>query len=576
MNPITTTTTTTTMMKTHHHHHPTTTTSTHSHPPIYPTTTNPPPSYNYYWNASSTSPPPAVQVQVQVQPPPPAIVQQHPPPQEQIQVSVSQDEDENDDDNLAVLETLFYNEMISFRQQPTTTTTTTNTTSTTNMNLYTSNPTFNLYTPPILPGPPPPPPPPKTNQKPPPILLPTTNHPSLSTNTTAAAAANTIVTPTVPSTTTLHTPPPPTVATTTSTENTTCLMQQFTTLANRLGISLPPNIMNQVNTVPTTTTTTTTTGGGKRVHYRRKKKPKLQDCEIKYASLKAENAMLKKHLNQTKSKRQFDEERLESEQQMRQLLNQTNKDDSKIDNLLKNFREMYADYGKHRQQELNFHLQQLERLAAPTTVTKMSLWTIAGNNNNNNNNNGTLVVSSSKQESSNDAKKDTTTTNMTGKKRKREASPLAILLQKELEITPIQAKKILAQRERIQRVCQNIQYVSDLIAKLKALCEYKQKVFSNRMRKCQQILKPPQVLKLLLWIDDHADTLEHVCPGWGSERIHKQQQQQQQQQAQVMAVKKEDEEDNEDDNHLFNATDDGVMDNDSYSTSSSTHGTDEK
>lgn len=58
-----------------------------------------------------------------------------------------------------------------------------------------------------------------------------------------------------------------------------------------------------------------------------------------------------------------------------------------------------------------------------------------------------------------------------------------------------------------------------LLSKLKALCEQKTQIFNDRMDKCREILTPRQVIKLLLWIDEHSQVLEKVCPGWGSEQI---------------------------------------------------------
>ena len=211
--------------------------------------------------------------------------------------------------------------------------------------------------------------------------------------------------------------------------------------------------------------------------------------------------MLKRHLdNVTNKTAKFDEERKKSEQKMKDLVlnhqnnntNNKNKDDpereEKIKKILKDFSEMYSDYGAHRQDELTFHLNQLEKLAAPTTLTKMSLWTLG--------------------------QKESFFTQP-------QNNPIAGILRKELEITPAQGRKIIAQRVKIQRLCTNIKSCLQLIAKLKALCEYKQRVFNDRMTKCQEILTPLQVAKLLLWIDDHSSLLENVCPGWGSERIRK-------------------------------------------------------
>jgi hypothetical protein len=128
------------------------------------------------------------------------------------------------------------------------------------------------------------------------------------------------------------------------------------------------------------------------------------------------------------------------------------------------------------------------RLAAPTTITKMTLWTCGQSDQ--------FFF-------------------------KPKSNPIAGILMRELDITPVQGRKIVERRDKIREVCDNIRQCLALTAKLKALCQHKQKVFHDRMTKCQEILNPLQVAKLLVWVDNHADTLESVCPGWGSERMSK-------------------------------------------------------
>lgn len=148
------------------------------------------------------------------------------------------------------------------------------------------------------------------------------------------------------------------------------------------------------------------------------------------------------------------------------------------------------------------------RLANPTNFTKMGLWTLGGQSSN-----------------------------------KDRGNPIAGMLQKELGISAQQGRKILDQRQKIQKVCLNLKEVRALclriysnnkrndslfsfrcqclvlLGKLKALCEQKTKIFHDRMTKCREILTPKQVVKLLIWIDENSNTLGSVCPGWGSEQF---------------------------------------------------------
>lgn len=346
--------------------------------------------------------------------------------------------------------------------------------------------------------------------------------------------------------------------------NATHLVNQFQTLASRLGIALPPNVLNDLTAAaainetnvprdlgsaiianPVGGYTNMSTPGAsvavgsharapassqmpsfmkqlqataeaaicavenrKRkqcdielkpgpVPARRKKKATKEDCEQKLNQLKSENEMLQRHLDMVKNKTaKFEEERKAQEKKMKELVMLSSKGDNalwqkELKSNLAQFTETYSDYGKHRQEELFFHLNQLEKLAAPTTFTKMSLWTLG-------------------QSESFFTKPNN--------------HPISSILKKELDITPAQARKILAERFKIQKLCSNLKEVLQLIADLTALCQKKQKVFSDRMSKCQEILAPEQVTKLLVWIDDNAGVLDKLCPGWGSERIREQNQ----------------------------------------------------
>lgn len=93
------------------------------------------------------------------------------------------------------------------------------------------------------------------------------------------------------------------------------------------------------------------------------------------------------------------------------------------------------------------------------------------------------------------------------------------ILMEELGITLFQGRKIIEHRQKIKSICENIKQALSLLTTLKSICERKQNVFKARMTKCQEILTPLQVCKLLIWIDQNWGLLEQVCPGWGAERV---------------------------------------------------------
>ncbi|KAG7361045.1 hypothetical protein IV203_036145 [Nitzschia inconspicua] len=222
---------------------------------------------------------------------------------------------------------------------------------------------------------------------------------------------------------------------------------------------------------------------GKPTYSKRRKKPRLAECESRLARLQAENEQLKRHLENVSNKaHKFNQEKEEAGKRIAQLIHE-NAGPEAMAVAVRKFSDMYSDYGVNRQQELTFHLEQLQRLVNPTNFTKMGLWTMGQNNH--------------------DPKK----------------NPIAGILVKELTITPAQGKKILDQSEKIRKLCDNLRETHALLVKLKTLCEKKKQIFQDRMSKCTEILTSQQVVKLICWINEHSELLGTICPGWGTEQI---------------------------------------------------------
>lgn len=101
--------------------------------------------------------------------------------------------------------------------------------------------------------------------------------------------------------------------------------------------------------------------GSKPVYSKRRKKPRLSDCESKLAQLKAENEVLKRHLQNVSNKaHQIEHGKEESAKQIK-LLHDSNAGPEELDKVVKEMTDTYSDYGCNRQQELSFHLEQLSR-----------------------------------------------------------------------------------------------------------------------------------------------------------------------------------------------------------------------
>ena len=105
----------------------------------------------------------------------------------------------------------------------------------------------------------------------------------------------------------------------------------------------------------------TNQANNKPLYSKRRKKPRLSDCESKLAQLKAENKVLKLHLQNVSNKaHQIEQGKEESARRIKQL-HDHNAGPEELDKVVKEMTDMYSDYGCNRQQELSFHLEQLSR-----------------------------------------------------------------------------------------------------------------------------------------------------------------------------------------------------------------------
>ena len=109
-------------------------------------------------------------------------------------------------------------------------------------------------------------------------------------------------------------------------------------------------------------TSTTNSNDSKPTYSKRRKKPRLSDCETKLAQLKAENEQLKRHLQNVSNKaHKFDKEKEEAGKNIARLIHDPNAGPREMGMSVRKFSDMYSDYGVNRQQELSFHLEQLQR-----------------------------------------------------------------------------------------------------------------------------------------------------------------------------------------------------------------------
>ena len=122
----------------------------------------------------------------------------------------------------------------------------------------------------------------------------------------------------------------------------------------------PPSSPPSGATAPSDPSASNATGG-RPMYSKRRKKPRLSDCETRLSELQAENDLLKRHLENVSNKSyRFELEKVEAGERFKKMLDGETSQEQ-MEKSVHEFTDLYSDYGRRRQQELSFHLDQLKR-----------------------------------------------------------------------------------------------------------------------------------------------------------------------------------------------------------------------
>lgn len=173
----------------------------------------------------------------------------------------------------------------------------------------------------------------------------------------------------------------------------------------------------------------------------------------------------------------------------------TESDKLALDALVKNYRDLYADYGICRQKEIQYHLKELEKLSIPTQSTKCTvpftplplrlLFVVV------------VWLYTSIQN---------------GEFYKSKQSPLFNTLSQELNLTEEQIEKIHLRRERIELLLRQLKESLALITELQSAITAKHDTFDEEIGKMADKGTSEQRVKLLLWIKNNEDSLAAIFP----------------------------------------------------------------
>eukprot|EP00752_Nemacystus_decipiens_P003554 g3279.t1 len=233
---------------------------------------------------------------------------------------------------------------------------------------------------------------------------------------------------------------------------------------------------------------------------RKRKKMTLGELEERVKQVSEDNGRLKLHLSnvnekllQMANKKKLMEAEIASKLEA-QRASPGDANQASLAEALSRFKDLYADYGKHRKKEVEFHLKQLERQIVPTDTTKMSLWTL---------------------EQDESFYKD------------RKRGSLSNILRTELGVSEEQIERIQERRARIKSLLNDLGESLRLLRDLHKSSEAKNAKFEEVMARLQSAFSPQQIARLLLWVSANRAHISKL-PLLPKQMLQQQQQQQQQ------------------------------------------------
>lgn len=225
---------------------------------------------------------------------------------------------------------------------------------------------------------------------------------------------------------------------------------------------------------------------------RKRQRESLEDMETRVAAMMEENEELQNHVMtvmqrtaEVQKRRSAMETFMTSE--LAQFGHKENFDQSELAKVIKQYTNIYSDYGKCRQREVSFHLNQLEKLILPTQTTKMCLWTLQQDKN---------FYQKSK-------------------------SPMYNILSKELTLSVEQAAKIQDRRDKRTDLLSQLNESLTLIRNLKTTIERKHACYDGICGRIQEAALPKQMVLFLFWLEKNGDIMAKYMPNYQKRNLQK-------------------------------------------------------
>mmetsp|Transcript_6619 Transcript_6619/g.13406 ORF Transcript_6619/g.13406 Transcript_6619/m.13406 type:complete len:491 (-) Transcript_6619:123-1595(-) len=205
---------------------------------------------------------------------------------------------------------------------------------------------------------------------------------------------------------------------------------------------------------------------------RRRKREKYQKLEEEVERLRQWNKQLETQLNQGKDGSAKEAARKQEMTRMRKHVDRSGSVDE-LKSMLKQYKELYSDFGRERNAAITYHLSKLKSLLIPTTVSKMTMWSLQQN------------------DEFYDEKKN----------QKTFGGGIWNMLCSELELSDDQKRTLMSMRGGIRQQRRNIAECLRILTELDNRVKSNFESNANQMDQVMESITPSQQAKFLLWIE---------------------------------------------------------------------------
>jgi hypothetical protein len=228
-----------------------------------------------------------------------------------------------------------------------------------------------------------------------------------------------------------------------------------------------------------------------RVNETSSKKGKVEGLEAKVRQLEEENQVLKSQLRIGKEPVTLDEQaRQELTTKLDELVN-AGAADTEIYKVLKQYVIKFSDYGPDRSRLVEKHMEQLDRLLAPTQISKLCMWSLHQDED---------FFRATNYDLNSD-----------------QPDSLWAVMCKEIEATPEQQEQFKKYREQAIQLTRELRFTNRECQDLRQRLARKNKAFAEEMAELSQILTPKQMALFVLFVSHNHASSAMLSRLWDNE-----------------------------------------------------------